>query len=89
VPSDSHFVRTVAANLARETGHEVSFVLGRSVADTNHFAVHGGVPTLICGPQGGNTCEANEYVDVETLLPVARTYIQTVIDLLGTRHQTE
>jgi acetylornithine deacetylase/succinyl-diaminopimelate desuccinylase-like protein len=85
VPPDSPFVQIVKAHLARETGREVRFVMGRSVADTNHFAAHGGVPTLICGPQGGNTCEANEYVDVETLLPVARTYVQSVIDLLGLR----
>jgi succinyl-diaminopimelate desuccinylase len=83
VPADSLLVHTVRSNLAREIGKPVRLVLGRSVADTNHFAVHGGVPTLVCGPQGGNTCQANEYVDVDSLLPVARTITQSVIDLLG------
>ncbi len=85
VPADSPFVRTVQSHLARETGQPVNLVLGRSVADTNHFAVHGGIPTLVCGPQGGNTCRANEYVNVESLPVVARVLVQTAVDLLGVR----
>jgi acetylornithine deacetylase/succinyl-diaminopimelate desuccinylase-like protein len=83
VPRESTLVQTVTRHLSREQGRPIRHVLGRSVADTNHFAVHGGVPTLICGPQGGNTCEANEYVEVDTLLPVARTYVYSVLDLMG------
>jgi acetylornithine deacetylase/succinyl-diaminopimelate desuccinylase-like protein len=83
VPADSRLVQTVRANMERELGHEVKFVLGRSVADTNHFAVYGGVPTLIYGPQGGNTCEANEYVLVDSMPAVARVYTQSVLDLLA------
>jgi succinyl-diaminopimelate desuccinylase len=85
VPSDSEFVKTVKSNLEKEVGREVNFVLGRSVADTNHFAVHGGVPTLICGPTGGNTCEANEYLKLDSLEAVARTYVRSAVDLLGVR----
>lgn len=83
VDTGSELVRTVRGHLAREQGRDVRLVLARSVADTSHIAVHGGVPTLICGPQGGNTCTANEYVDVESLLPIARTYVCSVLDLLG------
>lgn len=86
VPTDSRLVQTVQAHLAREQQREIRLTLARSVADTNHFAVHGGIPTLICGPQGGNTCEANEYLLLDSLLPVARTYMHTVLDLLG--HET-
>ena len=82
VPTDSHFVQTVHKNLAQETQSDIRFILGRSVADTNHFAAHGGVPTLILGPQGGNTCEANEYVLTASLPQIARTYVRTVLDLL-------
>ncbi|MCP4416003.1 MAG: M20 family metallopeptidase, partial [Chloroflexi bacterium] len=82
VPTDSHFVQTVKKHLSNELGQDIRFVLGRSVADTNHFAAHGGVPTLIYGPQGGNTCEANEYVQVESLSTVTRTYIKVVFDLM-------
>ena len=83
VPAGSRLAQTVSQNMVRELGQEVAFVLGRSVADTNHFAVYGGVPTLIYGPQGGNTCEANEYVLVDSLPVVTRVYIQSALDLLG------
>jgi acetylornithine deacetylase len=83
VPKDSRLVQTVTKNLEQETGCSIKHVLARSVADTNHIAVHGGVPTLICGPTGGNTCEANEWVDVESLLPTARVLTRSVLDLLG------
>lgn len=82
VAPDSALVRMVRGHLAREQGREVQLVLGRSVADTSHFAVHGGVPTLICGPQGGNTCAADEYLEVASLLPTARTFAHSVLDLL-------
>jgi succinyl-diaminopimelate desuccinylase len=85
VPWDSPFVQTLKRNLEQETGWDVDFVLGRSVADTNHIAVHGGVPTVILGPTGGNTCEANEYVNISSLVPVARTYVRTALDLLSVK----
>ena len=83
VPPDSLFVRTVKVNLEGGLGENVDLILGRSVADTNHFAVHGGVPTIICGPSGGNTCEANEYLYLSSLPVIARTYVRSVMDLLG------
>jgi acetylornithine deacetylase/succinyl-diaminopimelate desuccinylase-like protein len=85
LPADSPFVRTVQRNLEREVGQPVRLVLGRSVADTNHFAVHGGIATLVCGPQGGNTCQANEYVNVVSLPVVTRVLVQTAVDQLGVR----
>jgi acetylornithine deacetylase/succinyl-diaminopimelate desuccinylase-like protein len=85
VPADSRLVQTVKRNMEREHGLPARLWLQRSVADTNHFAVHGGIPTLVWGPQGGNTCQANEYVVVDSLLAVTRTYVQTVLDFLGVR----
>ena len=66
-----------------EHGGPVKLVIARSVADTNHIAVHGGVPTLICGPSGGNTCEANEWVNIKSLTPTARVLCKSTLDLLG------
>jgi acetylornithine deacetylase/succinyl-diaminopimelate desuccinylase-like protein len=83
VPKTSKLVKTMTRNLEEETGRKIKHVLARSVADTNHFATHGGVPTLICGPTGGNTCEANEWVDVDSLLPTSRALLRSVTDLLS------
>lgn len=83
-PPDSELVATAKRNLEAELGQEVKLALARSVADTNHIAVHGGVPTVIMGPSGGNTCEANEWVDTESLPQITRALVKTVLDLLGT-----
>jgi succinyl-diaminopimelate desuccinylase len=83
VPKDGLLVQTVKAHMEREHEGPVKFVIARSVADTNHIAVHGGVPTLICGPSGGNTCEANEWVDIKSLVPTARVLCKSTLDLLG------
>lgn len=82
VPPDSHFTQTVKHIHEAELGREVSLTIARSVADVNHIAVHGGVPTITCGPWGGNTCEANEWVDLRSLLPVARIHLKTVLAML-------
>lgn len=83
VPPNSRFVETVTSILEQETGQMIRHTIARSVADTNHIAGHGGVPTMICGPTGGNTCEANEYVNIDSLLPTARVYARSVLALLG------
>jgi succinyl-diaminopimelate desuccinylase len=80
---DGVFVQTVSRNLEAELGERVRFELARSVADTNHIAVHGSVPTIILGPTGGNTCSANEWVDAESLPQICRTMVRSVVDLLG------
>ena len=83
VPLDHPFTRMVTANMEMELDRPVRYLIGRSVNDASHFAVHGGIPTLVYGPQGGNTCAANEYLDVTTLEPVARTYVRTVMEFLA------
>jgi acetylornithine deacetylase/succinyl-diaminopimelate desuccinylase-like protein len=85
VPPEDELVRVVQENWGEEVGGDIRLSLARSVADTNHFAVYGDVPTLICGPYGGNTCQANEYVLIDSLLPVTRTYVRSVMDLLAAR----
>jgi acetylornithine deacetylase/succinyl-diaminopimelate desuccinylase-like protein len=83
VSEKSKLIQTVTKNLELETGWKTRHVIARSVADTNHIAVHGGVPTLVCGPTGGNTCEANEWVDIDSLIPTTRVYVRSVMDLVG------
>jgi succinyl-diaminopimelate desuccinylase len=78
---DSEFVKIAKRNLEAELGQDVRFALAMSVADTNHIAVHGGVPTIIIGPSGGNTCAANEWVDKQSLPQITRAILNTVIDI--------
>jgi len=82
---ESKFVQAAKRNLEAQLGEDVKFALAMSVADTNHIAVHGGVPTIIMGPTGGNTCQANEWVDKESLPQISKAILGTVLDLLGTK----
>ncbi len=82
VPHDHPLVTTMHATLADEYQMPITHVLGRSVADTSHFAFHGHIPTLICGPQGGNTCETNEWLDLNSLLPTTRAIARTTWHML-------
>jgi succinyl-diaminopimelate desuccinylase len=79
----SVFVQTVKRSLEAELGEPVKLALARSVADTNHIAVHGGIPTVILGPTGGNTCEANEWVNVESLPQICRAIVRSIVGLIG------
>ena len=89
VPPTSSLVTAMQAAIAQEYGTDVTFVLGRSVADTSHIAFHGKIPTVICGPQGGNTCEANEWLDLPSLLPTARAMARGMVALLSNPYRTE
>lgn len=82
VPSTHPLVTSMHASLQTEYQMPITHVLGRSVADTSHFAFHGHVPTLICGPQGGNTCETNEWLELESLLPTTRAMARTTWQML-------
>ncbi len=82
-PPDSNLVQTVTKALEGFSGKEVEYIIETSVADTNHIAVHGKVPTIILGPHGGNTCEANEWVDISSMLTVAQTLTGATTALLN------
>jgi succinyl-diaminopimelate desuccinylase len=83
VDAQTPLVQTVQQLLEAEIGQPVTRSITRSVADINHFAVHGGVPTLVAGPWGGNFCEANEWVDLDALLPCARVHLGAVLKLMA------
>lgn len=83
IPSESAFVKTVQRILSQEQNADIDLCLARSVADMNHIVVHGGVPTLVLGPDGGNTCEANEYVLIDSMPAITRTYVKTVLELIS------
>ncbi len=82
VPRTHPLVGFMSDALATEYQMPIRHVLGRSVADTSHFAFHGHVPTLICGPQGGNTCEANEWLELDSLLPTSRAMLRATLQML-------
>lgn len=82
LPLNSRFVQVVQQQWAGASGRSIRPTLGRSVCDANHFAA-GGIPTIVCGPHGGNTAEANEWVEIDSIVAVAETYVHATRELLG------
>ena len=74
-----------AARSVADTNHLAAH--GGSLVDTRDMsAVAAGrpaLPTIILGPTGGNTCAANEWVDVESLLPCATAILETTLTMLA------
>jgi acetylornithine deacetylase/succinyl-diaminopimelate desuccinylase-like protein len=83
IPEDAMIVREVSRQILSELNEPPTYVIGRSVNDASHFTVYGGIPTVLYGPQGGNTCKANEYLAVDSLVPTTRIYLNTVLNILG------
>ena len=83
IPEGSAIVKEISRQIRSEFNEPPAYVIGRSVNDASHFTVYGRIPTLLYGPQGGNTCKANEYLEVDSLVPTARIYLNTVLNVLG------
>jgi acetylornithine deacetylase/succinyl-diaminopimelate desuccinylase-like protein len=64
------FLMAAKANLPPEAGNEV---YGESVGDYNLFGAR--MPTIVCGPSGGDWHSPNEYVDIESIVRVRDLYI--------------
>jgi acetylornithine deacetylase/succinyl-diaminopimelate desuccinylase-like protein len=49
----------------------------RGITDANIYVAERGIPTVTFGPDGGGLHEANEFVEMATLEPTARIYVET------------
>jgi acetylornithine deacetylase/succinyl-diaminopimelate desuccinylase-like protein len=50
--------------------------------DMNLFSGEAGIPTVVVGPAGAGFHEKNEWVDIETIVPVARMIVRMAAELL-------
>ena len=58
-------------------GKSPHFAGHRGITDANVFVAEAGIPTVVFGPKGGRHHMAGEFVDLASLEPVVRTYIET------------
>lgn len=57
------------------TAPHYSFLKG--ITDANIYVAEGGIPTITLGPLGNGAHEAGEYVDIDSLAPVAQIFAET------------
>ncbi len=63
-------------------GERPHFKGHRGIVDANVFVAKGDIPTIVFGPKGANHHRAGEYVEVASLEPVARVYVETALGFL-------
>jgi acetylornithine deacetylase len=81
--SEDHPVfKLLARNLESLTGQLPSHEPAPFACDGFMFNLHSPTPVVIFGPQGGNAHAPDEWVDVEDLITLTKTYALTIADWL-------
>lgn len=78
---ESELVRTFSAVYQDVTGRPINLQPVHGITDANIYVAEGGIPTITCGPNGDKLHAAGEYVEINTLEPLAQIYAQTALRL--------
>ena len=79
---DNPVFKLLTKNLTSVTGQTPSHEPAPFACDGFMFNIHSPTPVIILGPQGGNAHAADEWVDVEDLITLTKTYALTIADWL-------
>jgi len=61
-------------------GSQPTFAFKRGISDANIYVTEGGIPTIVYGPNGRGVHECNEYVEIDSLVPVAQILADSCIN---------
>jgi len=61
-------------------GSQPTFAFKRGISDANIYVTEGGIPTIVYGPNGRGIHECNEYVEIDSLVPVAQILADSCIN---------
>ncbi len=81
-PKGHPLAQSLARSYEREAGRPPEWGY-TGFGDTNLFSGEAGIPTVMCGPLGGNFHQADEWVDVPSIASSARLMVRMVADLLA------
>jgi acetylornithine deacetylase len=82
MPEDHPILDTLAANLRSVTGEPPTFGPAPFACDGFVFNLLSPTPVVILGPRGGNAHARDEWVDIEDLVTLTKTYALTIADWL-------
>ncbi|MCB9120769.1 MAG: M20/M25/M40 family metallo-hydrolase [Caldilineaceae bacterium] len=74
---DSRIMADFEASYRSVLGEAPRWQPRRGIEDANIYVAEGNIPTITFGPAGVGPHEAGEYVQVSTLEPTARVYVET------------
>jgi acetylornithine deacetylase len=79
---DNPVFELLATNLESVTGRPASHVAAPFACDGFMFNLHSPTPVVIFGPRGGNAHAPDEWVNIEDLITLTKTYALTIADWL-------
>ena len=82
MPENNPVFELLANNLETVTGQVASHAPAPFACDGFVFNLHSPTPVAILGPQGANAHAPDEWVDVEDLITLTKTYALTIADWL-------
>ena len=83
MPDDHPALAMLTANLAAVTGQPPVYGPAPFACDGFIFNLHSPTPVVVLGPRGGNAHAPDEWVDVEDLVALTKTYALTIADWLA------
>jgi len=83
ISGDHPILAVLASNLKTATGREPSFGPAPFTCDGFIFNLHSPTPVVIFGPRGGNAHAPDEWVEIEDLIALAKTYALTIAGWLA------
>ena len=82
MPADHPALAVLTANLAAVTGQPPVYGPAPFACDGFIFNLHSPTPVVVLGPRGGNAHAPDEWVSVEDLVALTKTYALTIADWL-------
>ena len=80
--ADHPIVETLSENLELVTGEAPSHAPAPFACDAFMFQLHSSTPVVIFGPRGANAHAPDEWVEIEDLVTLTKTYALTIADWL-------
>lgn len=79
IDTDSSLARAFRQAHESVTGAAPMFDFLTGITDANIYVAEGNIPTIMYGPSGGGAHECNEYVEIDSLAPVAQVFAESCV----------
>jgi len=74
---NTHFVNCFNEAYTQEIKNPAEFAFMKGITDANIYVAQADIPTVTFGPRGNGAHECNEYVEIDSLEPVAKVLADT------------
>ncbi len=79
IDTNTHFANCFNAAYTQEIKSPAEFAFMKGITDANIYVTQGDIATVTFGPRGNGAHECNEYVEIDSLEPVAKVLADTCI----------